>query len=340
MKKTLLFAIVAATALFGKPLVSTSILPTKYFVEQIAGDTLDVNAMVEKGSDPHTYEPKPQQMKELEKSDLYFAVGIEFEDTWLEKFKKAYPDLNIIHTDKGIEKIKMAAHHHHDDDDDHDEHHEHDGDHHDHDDDHDHDGDHHDKDHDDDDDHDHAHDKDHHDHDDNHHAQAHHHHHGELDPHIWLDPMLVKEQTKTIAQALIEKFPENKKLYEENLDKFTKRLDELDKYIEKTLKPFEDSIFIVYHPSWGYFAKRYDLKQLPIEIEGKEPKPAELAELIEEAKEHNIKVIFVAPQFSQKTAKIIAKQTGSKVVEIDQLPLEWEKEMKKTAEVFAKSLKN
>ena len=60
--------------------------------------------------------------------------------------------------------------------------------------------------------------------------------------------------------------------------------------------------------------------------------------LIEEAKEHGVKVIFVAPQFPTKAANLVAKETGSKVVMIDQLPENWLAEMKKTAEIFAKSL--
>mgnify|MGYP000222036334 FL=1 len=96
---------------------------------------------------------------------------------------------------------------------------------------------------------------------------------------------------------------------------------------------------MVYHPSWGYFAARYNLVQIPIEIEGKEPKPADLKELINKAKDEEIKVIFVAPQFSKKAANMIAKQTGAKVVEIDQLPENWLSEMQKTVDIFAEILK-
>lgn len=308
VRKIFVFLAVCALSLFAKPVVTTSILPTKFFVEQIAGDTLSVNTMVGKGADPHTYEPKPKQMKELEKSELYFAIGIEFEDTWLERFSKSFKNLRIIKTQEGIEKIAMNDEHEHH------EHHEHK-----------HEG-----------EHKHEH-HEHHDHD--HEAGEHHHHHHDgLDPHIWLDPILVKTQADNIAKALIEKFPQNAKLYEENLAKFKASLDELDSFIKNTLKDVKTREFIVYHPSWGYFAKRYNLEQIAIEIEGKEPKPAELKELIEEAKEHGVKVIFVAPQFPTKAANLVAKETGSKVISIDQLPENWLDEMKKTAEIFAKSL--
>ena len=290
MKKILTFLCICALGAFAKPVVTASILPTKYFIEQIAGDTLEVNVMVGRGADPHSYEPKPKQMSELEHSALYFAVGIDFENAWLDRFSKTFKNLKIVKTQEGIEKIAMSGEH---------EHHEH------------------------------------HDHEEH----GHHHEHGALDPHVWLDPQLVKIQARNIANALVENFPQNAEIYERNLAKFEARLDELDAFIADKLKGLKSREFIVYHPSWGYFAKRYNLEQIAIEIEGKEPKPADLAELIEEAKEHEVKAIFVAPQFSKKAAGLIAKQAGANVVEIDQLPLDWDAELRKTAEILAKSLK-
>ena len=308
MKKILTFLFVCALGAFAKPVVTASILPTRYFIEQIAGDTLEVNVMVGRGADPHSYEPKPKQMSELERSALYFAVGIDFENAWLDRFSKTFKNLKIVKTQEGIEKIAMSGEH---------EHHEH----------HDHD----------------AHDKgeagEHKHHDHEHEEHGHHHEHGALDPHVWLDPQLVKIQARNIANALVENFPQNAEIYKQNLAKFEARLDELDAFIADKLKGLKSREFIVYHPSLGYFAKRYNLEQIAIEIEGKEPKPADLAELIEEAKEHEVKAIFVAPQFSKKAAGLIAKQAGANVVEIDQLPLDWDAELRKTAEILAKSLK-
>ena len=306
MKKILTFLCVCALGAFAKPVVTASILPTKYFIEQIAGDTLEVNVMVGRGADPHSYEPKPKQMSELEHSALYFAVGIDFENAWLDRFSKTFKNLKIVKTQEGIEKIAMSGEH---------EHHEH----------HDHDA------------HDNGEAREHKHH--HHEEHGHHHEHGALDPHVWLDPQLVKIQARNIANALVKNFPQNAEIYERNLAKFEARLDELDAFIADKLKELKSREFIVYHPSWGYFAKRYNLEQIAIEIEGKEPKPADLAELIEEAKEHEVKAIFVAPQFSKKAASLIAKQAGANVVEIDQLPLDWDAELRKTAEILAKSLK-
>ena len=124
MRKIFAFLCLGLVALYAKGQVSVSILPQQYFVKQIAGDAVEVNVMVGKGADPHTYEPKPKQMTALEKSDLYFAIGIEFEEAWLPKFQKSYPNLKIVKTDEGVEKIKFEGHHEHADHD-HDAKHEH-----------------------------------------------------------------------------------------------------------------------------------------------------------------------------------------------------------------------
>ncbi|RBQ29623.1 metal ABC transporter solute-binding protein, Zn/Mn family [Aliarcobacter vitoriensis] len=177
-----------------------------------------------------------------------------------------------------------------------------------------------------------------HDEDDPHHE---HHDHGEdgLDPHTWLDPISVKVQAKNIYEGMLKIDAKNGDFYKANYENFIKELDDLDKEIKNILEPFKGKPFMVFHPSWGYFAKQYELSQISIEIEGKEPKPNELVKLVEEAKTHNIKIIFVAPQFSQKSAKTISQNIGGNVVSIDPLSEDWKDNMLKTAKEIAKSYK-
>ena len=94
--------------------VFVSIVPQKYLVQQIGKDLVDVQAMVQPGANPATYEPKPKQMVELSKAKIYFAIGVPFENAWLEKIVAANPKMTVVHTDDGIEKLAMAAHHHDD----------------------------------------------------------------------------------------------------------------------------------------------------------------------------------------------------------------------------------
>ena len=165
------------------------------------------------------------------------------------------------------------------------------------------------------------------------------HEHEGLDPHVWLDPVLVKVQAKNIYEALVSIDSENKEFYSKNYEEFLKELDSLDVQIKEILKPYEHKAFMVFHPSWGYFAKRYDLEQISIEVQGKEPKPNELVELVKDAKIHNIKIIFVSPQFSQKSAKTIAQNIGGNVVAIDSLSENWDIDLLKSANEIANSYK-
>ena len=80
---------------------------------------------------------------------------------------------------------------------------------------------------------------------------------------------------------------------------------------------------MVFHPAWGYFARAYGLQQVPIEIEGKNPKPALLKELIVHAREKGIRVVFVQPQFSTKSAEIVAREIGGRVAFADPLAEDW-----------------
>lgn len=301
--------------------ISVSILPQKYFVEKIVGDKFDVNVMVQPGFSPATYEPKTSQMRDLVKSDIYFSIGVPFEKVWLEKFKQNAKNTLFVDTSKGIEKLAMKAHSHGEEEH-HEEHEEHKHEEYGH---HDHDEDKHEK-------------HKEHDHEEEHHEE-HGHDHGGLDPHIWLDPILVKTQAKNIYEAVSKIDSKNSEFYKANYEVFIKELNQLHNKIENILKDSAHKPFMVFHPSWGYFAKRYDLEQISIEVEGKEPKPNQLVEIIEDAKEHKIKVVFVAPQFSQKSASTISKSLNANVVTINPLSLKWDEELIITAKEIEKSYK-
>ena len=139
------------------------------------------------------------------------------------------------------------------------------------------------------------------------------------DPHIWLSPKLVKIQAKNIKEAFCKTYPEHSEDFNKNYSEFLSELDNLHNTISKNLSDIKVRKFAVFHPSWGYFADEFSLKQIPIEIEGKEPTPKQLKSIISILKRENIKVIFVQKQFSQKLAHSIAKQIGGKVIAIDPL---------------------
>jgi len=143
--------------------------------------------------------------------------------------------------------------------------------------------------------------------------------HGSMDPHVWMSPLNAQIMVRNICDGLIQVDPDSKTYYEQNRDAYLQKLAELDQDIRDGLSGVTDRKFMVYHPAFGYFAREYKLTMLPIEEEGKEPTAAGLAHLIEQAKEHEIKVIFAEPQFNPQSAEVIAEAIGGRVVFIDPL---------------------
>jgi len=289
-----LFYVVMPAVADTKSTVFVSILPQKFFVQQISKDAFNVEVMVPPGASPHTYEPKPSQMRKLAEARIYFTIGVALEDAWLDKFADINPDMNVVKTEAGISKLAMEGRHHHKDGD-HDEHH------------------------------------------DEHHSEKE--RESGLDPHIWLSPDLVKKQAETINDSLAQLNPGMGQQFTDNYNQFIKRIDQLDSRLREVLKDKEGMKFMVFHPSWGYFADSYGLEQVAVEIEGKSPKPAHLKQLIKLARGDRINMIFAQPQFSQKSAAVIAKEIDGEVILIDPLGEDWFANMEVVAETLSKALR-
>ena len=290
MKKILLISLLSTTYIFSNINTVVSILPQQTFVKAIGGDKVDVALMVRPGNSPHTYEPKPSQMIEIAKADLYFAIDVEFEQVWLPKFKNLNSNMQVIDLADNITKIQIQkAPEEKCTSEGHDSHAHHDA--------HDHEGD---------------------------------------DPHIWTAPANVKIIAQNIYDALVKNDAENKDYYKKNLEVFLASIDETDKQVSQILSTLSKSRrFMVFHPSWGYFAKAYNLEQIAVEVEGKEPKPKELIHLLKEAKEEKVNAIFTQPEFSDTVAKIIAKELQIPVVKVSPLSSNWSQTLIKIANTIA-----
>ena len=264
-----------------------SILPQKTFVKAIGGDKIDVALMVKPGSSPHSYEPKPSQMRDIAKADIYFSIGVEFENIWLKKFAYQNEKMKIVNIAKNIKKMNISAHHHNKE------------------------------------------------HKDEHHEDKNN-KHKRKDPHVWTSPANVKIIVQDIYTQLVKIDKENKLYYKNNFDKFISYIDKVDNHIKNILVNIpKNSKFMVFHPAWGYFAYQYNLEQLPIEIEGKSPKPKALTYIIKEAKKQNVKAIFTQPEFSNKVAKTIAEELNIKVIKTSPLSPQWGKNLIKLANAIA-----
>jgi zinc transport system substrate-binding protein len=156
-----------------------------------------------------------------------------------------------------------------------------------------------------------------------------------LDSHVWLSPRQSKIQAQDIATALIQLIPENRTLYTKNLQNFLNELDQLDKEIEGQLKGLKQRVIMVSHPAYAYFCRDYNLKQLSVEFEGRDPTPQQLTRILQEARQNQIRAIFIQPQYNNKGARLIAETIGAKVVTVDPYSEDYLNSMREIARQFA-----
>ncbi len=264
---TLFLFMLTSVAALGKPLVFVSVLPQKAIVQALAGDQLQVEAMVGKGFNPATYQPSPRQIARLSKATLYIRAGMPFEQSWLPRFRSANPSMAVLDMRQGLNLIAE--------------------------------------------------------------------HDQEADPHIWTDPVLVKNHARILAAELARRFPGLKSTLEANYSKLARRLDQLDQELQQRLAGVQGRAFLVYHPAWSYFARRYGLHQLAVESQGKEPNSRSLAALIDKARKAGIHRIIVQPQHSSATAKVLARTLNARLVEVDPLDEDIFSSLRRLAQVLS-----
>lgn len=261
--------------------IFTSILPQKFFVEEIGGERVTCSVLVGPGKSPATYQPTPSQIGKLSSSDILFTIGVPFEHAYLDKIIETLTDLKVKDTSLGIKKREIDEHHHEGEEEDHEDHEE-----------------------------------------------------ESSDPHVWLSPVTAKTVSENIYNSLVELDPEGKEYYTKRYMALLASLDKVNSELHSILKPVEGKILFVYHPSFGYFADEYSLKQIAIETGGKEPTSRQLAHIIEEAQEEGVKLIVVQPEFSQKSAGIIANAIKGKVTTLNPLNPDYINNLKTMAEVI------
>lgn len=247
--------------------VFVSILPQKYFVQQIGGKYVNVAVMVGADKSPELYEPSSKQMALLQRSQLYFRIGIPFENAWIDTVGALNNDLRIVECCMEINSSIADK-------------------------------------------------------------QA-------IDPHVWVSPVNAKYIALKIKQALVDILPMHTKEFTANYSTLIDDLDRLDTYIRSRLTNLQNRYIVVYHPAWGYYAKTYGLIQLAIEQHGQEPKARHLSQLIEFAKQKNIRRVFVQKQSNKNYAFLFAKQIDAELVELDPLAEDYIKNLYHITDIIA-----
>ena len=158
----------------------------------------------------------------------------------------------------------------------------------------------------------------------------------EGDPHVWVSPEAMTAAARSLAAALEALDPAHAAEYRRNLAGFLEDAGRLDREIRGRLSaPGASRAFLVYHPSWGYFAHRYGLEQIAIEAEGKEPGAARLIQLIDRARSEGARVVLVPEGFPRESAQVIADAIGGRIVSADPLAPDWETTLLRVAEVLS-----
>lgn len=178
-----------------------------------------------------------------------------------------------------------------------------------------------------------------------------HDHNHELDPHVWLDPVLAQKEVEAIRDALVKKYPEQKEVFEKNSAAYLEKLADLDTEYKEAFANAQNKTFVTQHAAFGYLAKQYGLTQESIAgiSPDQEPSPSRLAELKKYIEENNVPVIYFETSASSKVANTLAKETGVELAVLNPLESLTKKEqeagenyisvMKENLEALKKSIK-
>ncbi|NDD58920.1 MAG: hypothetical protein EBZ47_06700 [Chlamydiae bacterium] len=135
-----------------------------------------------------------------------------------------------------------------------------------------------------------------------------HHHEEAMDLHIWMSPSLAKLQAAAIKDALLQAFPDQEENFLKNFAILVDELDQLHIAISKKLAPFKNQSLIVSHPAFGYFCEEFGLKQISIEVEGKDPRPKDIEKVVETSTHSCARLVLIQEQYNNKGALAIAEK--------------------------------
>lgn len=263
-----------------KIIAAATFWPLYDLTKDIVGDKGTVYSIVPTGVEPHSYEPSPGDIQKLNNADVFVSMGIEFEEFEEDLVDAVNPNVKVIAAGKGIRLLKISDDHGHEEHDDEHEEEEHEEEGH-----------------------------------EDEHEEEEHAHSGE-DPHIWLSPKNAQKMVLNVMKGLVEADSANGEYYLQNGQKLIDNLKELDQEFKGGLASCDKDVILVNHNAFSYLGRDYGFST--IEISGlkpeAEPTPKQLAELIEEAEEHDLKFVFYEELVDSRIAKTIANEVGAEVL--------------------------
>ncbi len=156
---------------------------------------------------------------------------------------------------------------------------------------------------------------------------------GNIDPHVWMSCSNARIIASNILKALCELEPKNRAFFEKNYQSLLSLIDKRDSTIKESFKKDPDLVrkFVIYHPILTYFARDYQLEQLAIEEEGREPSASQLKSLIERARKEKIKFCLIQAEFANRNTTTFIKESHTKPMNINPLQGDWNRAMQEAA---------
>lgn len=156
---------------------------------------------------------------------------------------------------------------------------------------------------------------------------------GNIDPHVWMSCSNARIIASNILKVLCELEPKNKAFFEKNYQSLLSIIDKRDSTIKENFKKDPDLVrkFVIYHPILTYFARDYQLEQLAIEEEGREPSASQLKSLIERARKEKIKFCLIQAEFANRNTTTFINESHTKAMNINPLQGDWNRSMQEAA---------
>ncbi|MCM3599133.1 zinc ABC transporter substrate-binding protein [Robertmurraya korlensis] len=162
------------------------------------------------------------------------------------------------------------------------------------------------------------------------------HNHGDVDPHVWLDPIYAISLAEEIKEQLLEKLPDDKEQIEENFAALEKELQQLNDDFTEVTSTAKHKEFLVSHAAFGYWSERYGLEQISVSglASTNEPTQKELENIIAEAEEHDLHYIFFEQNVSSKLTEIVQKEIGAEPLTLHNLSTLTDEDVKEERTYF------
>ncbi|WP_460206887.1 metal ABC transporter substrate-binding protein [Scytonema sp. NUACC21] len=262
--------------------IVATFLPIYWFTKAVAGDAANVTILVPPGTEVHEYQATPENVKEIATANVLVKNGLGLEEFLDSTIKNAQnPKLTEVEATKGVPALNEISPVVKTSQ---------------------------------------AEEEHNHNKGEKAGTKAESHDHSEGNPHVWLDPVLAKQQVVNIRDGLVAADPANKATYEANAAAYTQQLDSLNSEFQQTLQKTPNCTFVTFHDAYPYLAKRYNLKQVAVvAIPEDQLSPADVQNAVNAVKKYKVKALFGEPGSDNKLLTSLSNDLNLTLRPLDSL---------------------